>query len=113
MGSNFSLQTRQVLGCGFGRDVELNLPSGKLFNTRAMSSNLNAYASNNQFVAGANVRAVAAGMSDNLNPKYTHLNALSNPSNLVSTIDSFTNNLDNSVAASLKHPLLQSCRVRF
>ena len=76
------------MGRGFGRDVEVNLPGGELFNTRAISSNSNAHASNNRFFAGANVRAVAAGMSDNLNPKYTHLspdfvNASSNPSNLV------------------------------
>jgi hypothetical protein len=104
MGSNLSLQTRQVLGRGFGRNVEVNLPSGELFNSRAISSNSNAHASNNWFVAGANVRAVAVGMHDNLNPDYTRLlpdfvKASSNLRNLVSTFDSLINVHDNSVAA--------------
>ena len=104
-GSYLSLTTRHHLGHGFGRNTNVQLPNGQSFDTRSISSNANAHASNNRISAGATARSVIPGMRDKLNPSYTSLSApflaaSNNPNSLVSTINSLAQSSNYSVASS-------------
>jgi len=106
MGSNLSLSTKNSLGRTFGRDTIVDLPSGDSFNTRSISTNLNAHARNNRFSAGSNARSVAPGMLDNLNPNTRHLSdkfvtAVGNPNNLANMMNSFAQSNNGSASVAL------------
>ena len=108
MASNLSLSTKNSLGRTFGRDTNVELPSGDSFSVKLVSTNSNAHARNNRISSSSKARPVARGMQDKLNPSYANLsdefrNAARNPSNLANMMNSFaqSNNGHNNSFAPL------------